>query len=149
MKKTRLSDIFNADSIRNKKRILDRFEINKREKRLFLDVIEEIENNGGGITGGDEWKYYDISSLSDDKKAICGEIGMIVKKSNGDVIPIGTLAFTNDFTSVICFGVDSNVMVTVNGQLSPISIMLDLFAPMLASMGIKEITKEEFYNTNI
>lgn len=48
MKKTRLSDIFNADSIRNKKRILDRFEINKKEKRLFLDAIEEIENNEGG-----------------------------------------------------------------------------------------------------
>ena len=45
MKKTRLSDIFNADSIRNKKRILDRFEINKKEKRLFLDAIEGIENN--------------------------------------------------------------------------------------------------------
>lgn len=48
MKKTRLSDIFNADSVRNKKRILDRFEINKKEKRLFLDAIEEIENNEGG-----------------------------------------------------------------------------------------------------
>lgn len=48
MKRTRLSDIFNADSIRNKKRILDRFEINKKEKRLFLDAIEEIENNEGG-----------------------------------------------------------------------------------------------------
>ena len=52
MKRTRLSDIFNADSIRNKKRILDKFEINKKEKRLFLDAIEEIENNGGGSDGG-------------------------------------------------------------------------------------------------
>lgn len=52
MKKTRLSDIFNADSIRNKKRILDRFEINKKEKRLFLDAIEEIENNEGGSGDG-------------------------------------------------------------------------------------------------
>lgn len=48
MKKTRLSDIFNTDSIRNRKRILDRFEINKKEKRLFLDAVEEIENNEGG-----------------------------------------------------------------------------------------------------
>lgn len=54
MKRTRLSDIFNADSIRNKKRILDRFEINKKEKRLFLDAIEEIENNGGCSEGGED-----------------------------------------------------------------------------------------------
>ena len=52
MKRTRLSDIFNADSIRNKKRILDKFEINKKEKRLFLDAIEEIKNNGGGSDEG-------------------------------------------------------------------------------------------------
>lgn len=69
MKKTRLSDIFNADSIRNKKRILDRFEINKKEKRLFLDAVEEIEkdnncneeenNNDGSIVEKD-FSFLDV-----------------------------------------------------------------------------------------
>ena len=61
MKRTRLSDIFNADSIRNKKRILDRFEINKKEKRLFLDAIEEIKNNGGGSNVGNVLKEKDCN----------------------------------------------------------------------------------------
>ena len=109
------------------------------------DVIRVPEGQGGGSEGGSSWRYYDASALDAASKGACVEVGMIVKTSDGAIMPIGTLAASKEFALIVAFSIDEKVNVSVDGQIVPVSVIWESYEPLFLQMGVIEITKEEFY----
>lgn len=99
----------------------------------------------GGSEGGSTWRYYDASALDAASKGACVEVGMIVKTSDGAIMPIGTLAATKEFALIVAFSIDEKVNIRFDGQIVPFSVIWESYEPLFLQMGVIEITKEEFY----
>lgn len=141
-----------ADAIREKK--------GTTEKIAPINFAEEIKSisAGGGESGGGSWKYYDVSGVDVNMKPniirMVFSYITVIKGSNDIISSVGAIdSMISDWGEVKAAAVDFNspIRTTETGfQTSTVEGLLNAMGgnpdEMLASMGLIEITKDEFLN---
>lgn len=112
--------------------------------------VAQSGEGGGGSTGGggsaSSWRYFDTKGFIDDKSQLKVISPFLVKTNER----INAAVNCKDWSSVIAIGVDAKSKFAYNGDVYTWeeTMIADGFMEMLPTMGVIEITEEEFYNLN-
>lgn len=112
--------------------------------KVKTNVATSGEGGGGSASS---WRYFDIKGFIDDKSQLKVISPFLVKTNER----INAAVNCKDWSSVIAIGVDAKSKFAHNGGVYTWeeSMIADGFMEMLPTMGVIEITEEEFYNLNV
>lgn len=137
-------NIFNTKNEGLRKRILNTYELNKQDKRLFLDVIKD--NEGGGSEGGSTCLYVQkmegIGAFS-----YLGKVGENEMGLPKGIYPLPLLVAFGLDENVTAFGIPLGIRMMNSNTLQDVILTKEYIISEFPTL--QEITEEEFYNTNI
>lgn len=133
-----------ADAIRAKKGTTDL--INPQD---FSKEIASIEGGGsGGGTSESTWRYFDVTSVPNDKKFGLAEFQPFLAKSTIGITAYALPIALEIAETITAMGIDGEVRIIIGDFDGKISSFLDVdyTKQIFEELGITEITKEQFYS---
>lgn len=153
MKKLSFVDLFKTNSIRVRKKILDKHDFNKNTKRQLLNIINNIdENNQNDIKY--QWRFFDVANAKNTFfTRFSGYAACIKGSTNGTNVVINSGIDMSSMRKIYAIGICLD-MPFKSALYQEVLTVNDIFESsgyfeQFNTLGAIEITKEEFYNINM
>lgn len=153
MKKLSFVDLFKTNSIRVRKKILDKHDFNKNTKRQLLNIVNNInENNQNDIKY--QWRFFDVANAKNNLFTRHNiHIACVKGTTDGKNVVINSSFNIASMRKVYAIGIclDMPFKGAINPEVFTINDYFEGYGifEQFNVLGAVEITKEEFYNINM
>ena len=156
MKKLSFVDLFKTNSIRVRKKILDKHDFNKNTKRQLLNIVNDIDENNQNNQNNTkyQWRFFDVSNAQNTLFTRHNiHIACVKGSTDGKNVVINSTFSTSSMRKIFAIGIclDMPFKAALNPEVTTINDYFEEFNifEQFNVFGAIEITKEEFYNINM
>ena len=117
-------------------------------KRDINGDIKDLGGNSSSEENSSSWRYFDVTSVPNDKKAGLAEFQPFLAKTEFGITSYALPLAAGIADVITAMGMDGEariIMGDINGKLSSL-LEGDYVKQLFEVLGITEITKEEFYS---